>query len=72
MTGKRRVFVLKLWRDGEHWRGRIKDNDADEVAGTREHVLRELEMMALAQVIHDLRSADAPLIKAVVFEREAT
>lgn len=69
MTGKRRVFVLALRRDGEQWRGRILDNSAAEVAaGTREAVMRALEGVALAQVIHDLRSPDAPLVKTIVFE----
>src|SRR4051794_21472259 len=33
MIGKRRVFVLELRRDGDTWRGRIRDNSANEVLG---------------------------------------
>ena len=71
MTGKRRVFVLEVRRDGERWRGHIRDNDAAEVTAlSRDTVVRELELMALAQVQHDLRHPDSPLVKEVVFDLE--
>ena len=71
MTGKHRVFTIALRRDGDGWRGRLKSIRADEVVqAKREDVMRELEMMALAQVIHELRGPDAALVKAVVFEVE--
>jgi hypothetical protein len=71
MTGKRRVFVLVLRRDGAGWRGRIKDNAVDEVhVMGRETVVRELEMLALTQVLHGLRNPDAPLVKEIRFEVE--
>ena len=71
MMGKRRVFVLEVRQDGERWRGRIRDNDATEVTAlSREAVVRELQLMALAQVTHDLRHPDLPLVKEVVFEVE--
>jgi hypothetical protein len=69
LTGKRRMFVIEIRRDGDEWRGRLRDNDADEVrADTRELVVRSLELMALAQVQHDLRRPGSPLVKEVVFE----
>ena len=71
MTGKRRVFVLEVRQDGERWRGRIHENDAAEVTAlTRKTVVRQLELMALEQVTHDLRHPDSPLVKEVVFEVE--
>ena len=51
--------------------GHIRDNDAAEVTAlSRETVVRELQLMALAQVTHDLRHPDLPLVKEVVFELE--
>ncbi len=31
MTGTQRVFVLEVRKDGEQWRGRIRDHTAAEV-----------------------------------------
>jgi hypothetical protein len=58
-------------RPGDLWRGRIKDNAAQEVsAEARETVVRSLEVLALTQVAHELRMPGAPLVKEVVFEIE--
>jgi hypothetical protein len=73
VTGKRKVFVLVLSRDGERYRGRIKDNPANEVtAPTRESVVRQLETLALTQVLHDLRHPALPLVKEIIFQLEET
>jgi hypothetical protein len=46
---------------------------ADTVTGDdREAVARVLGQMALAQLAHELRARDAPLVKEIVFELEET